>query len=96
MEINLAFTCPTVYPVGVYTSATYEDIKFPSYKFKKKKTGNGDRYTPSVTDLSAACFVTFLSVFFSTPASPFSKRGASIKAGDTSTALIGWQAVLIS
>lgn len=37
MEINLAFTCPTVYPVGVYTSATYEDIKFPSYKFKKKQ-----------------------------------------------------------
>lgn len=63
MDINLAFTCLTVYPVGVSTSATYVDIKFPSNKFKKK-TGNGDRYTPSVTDLSAACFVTFLSVFF--------------------------------
>lgn len=27
------FHLTDVYPVGVSTSATYEDIKFPSYKF---------------------------------------------------------------
>lgn len=37
MDINLAFTCLTVYPVGVSTSATYVDIKFPSNKFKKNR-----------------------------------------------------------
>lgn len=70
-------------------------LNSPAISLKKKQvTEIGTRRLSRTYRLHASLL--FFPFFFSTPASPFSKRGASIKAGDTSTALIGWQVVLIT